>query len=379
MNIQEVNNPFIVGKYLSDKYFCDRSKETEFLRKQIANGRDVVLISPRRLGKSGLIQHFFVQEDIKEKYHVFFIDIYATTSLGEFVYTLGKNIYEQLKPQSTQWKEKFFQVITSFRVGFKLDQMTGAPSFDLGLGDIQVPQTSLDEIFAYIEEADKPCIIAIDEFQQIGEYTENNIEALLRTKIQQCHRAQFIFSGSKRHVMSNMFNSPSKPFYQSAISMGLEPIPINVYVDFAQQLFNERERDIERGTIEEVWNLYHGYTWFVQMLMNELFALTKPHERCTKDMIADARRNVIMAQEQSYKDLLSNLPPKQKIVLQAIAKEGLAQNITAAKFIKKYNLNSASSVQSAVKLLLKNDLLTQTDNGYRVYDFFLSEWLSTIY
>jgi AAA+ ATPase superfamily predicted ATPase len=88
MNIQEVNNPFIVGKYLSDKYFCDRSKETEFLRKQIANGRDVVLISPRRLGKSGLIQHFFVQEDIKEKYHVFFIDIYATTSLGEFVYTL---------------------------------------------------------------------------------------------------------------------------------------------------------------------------------------------------------------------------------------------------------------------------------------------------
>jgi AAA+ ATPase superfamily predicted ATPase len=379
MNSQEVNNPFIVGKYLSDKYFCDRSQETEFLRKQIENGRDVVLISPRRLGKSGLIQHFFAQEDIKEKYYVFFIDIYATTSLGELVYTLGKNIYEQLKPQTTQWKEKFFQVITSFRVGFKLDQMTGTPSFDLGLGDIQVPQTSLDEIFAYIEEADKPCIIAIDEFQQIGEYAENNIEALLRTKIQKCHRAQFIFSGSKRHVMSNMFNSPSKPFYQSAISMGLEPIPISVYADFAKLLFHEREKDIEQEAIEEVWNLYHGYTWFVQMLMNELFALTKPHETCTKDMIAEARQNVIMAQEQSYKDLLSNLAPKQKIVLQAIAKEGLAQNITSSKFIKKYSLNSASSVQSAVKLLLKNDLITQTDKGYRVYDFFLSEWLSTVY
>ena len=379
MNSQEVNNPFIVGKYLSDKYFCDRSQETEFLRKQIENGRDVVLISPRRLGKSGLIQHFFAQEDIKEKYYVFFIDIYATTSLGELVYTLGKNIYEQLKPQTTQWKEKFFQVITSFRVGFKLDQMTGTPSFDLGLGDIQVPQTSLDEIFAYIEEADKPCIIAIDEFQQIGEYAENNIEALLRTKIQKCHRAQFIFSGSKRHVMSNMFNSPSKPFYQSAISMGLEPIPISVYADFAKLLFHEREKDIEQEAIEEVWNLYHGYTWFVQMLMNELFALTKPHETCTKDMIAEARQNVIMAQEQSYKDLLSNLAPKQKIVLQAIAKEGLAQNITSSKFIKKYYLNSASSVQSAVKLLLKNDLITQTDKGYRVYDFFLSEWLSTVY
>ena len=209
----EVKNPFVVGKYLSDKYFCDREEDTDFLRKQIVNGRDAALISPRRLGKSGLIQHFSAQKDIKEKYHVFFVDIYATTSLGEFIYMLGKEIYEQLKPQTTAWKEKFFQIVSSFRIGFKLDSLTGNPTFDLGLGDIQTPQTSLDEIFAYIEEADNPCIIAIDEFQQIGEYSENNMEALLRTKIQKCHHAQFIFSGSKRHVMSNMLYSPSKPFY----------------------------------------------------------------------------------------------------------------------------------------------------------------------
>ena len=375
----EVNNPFVVGKYLSDKYFCDRTEETAFLRKQIQNGRDVALISPRRIGKSGLIQHFFNQADIKENYHVFFVDIYATTSLAEFVYTLGKEIYAQLKPQSTIWKEKFFQIITSFRVGFKLDAISGIPSFDLGLGDIQAPQTTLDEIFAYIEEADKPCIIAIDEFQQIGEYAEKNVEALLRTKIQKCHRAQFIFSGSKRHIMSNMFNYPSKPFYQSAISMGLEPLPLEIYTRFATSLFEERNKHILPDVIECVWHKYDGYTWFVQMIMNELFALTEENETCTKDKITDACHNVILAQEQSYKDLLSNIQPKQKIVLQTIAKEGIAQNITSSKFIKKYNLSSASSVQAAVKLLLKNDLLTQTDNGYRVYDFFLSEWLSTVY
>jgi hypothetical protein len=67
------------------------------------------------------------------------------------------------------------------------------------------------------------------------------------------------------------------------------------------------------------------------------------------------------------------------MVLQAIAKEGIAQNITSSKFIKKYNLNSASTVQSAVKLLLNNDLVTKTDTGYRVYDFFLSDWLATVY
>ena len=379
MDRADIQNPFVVGKYLSDKYFCDRSQETDLLRKQIQNGRNVTLISPRRIGKSGLIQHFFNQDDIKEQYYVFFVDIYATTSLAEFVYTLGKEIYAQLKPQATVWKEKFFQIISSFRVGFKLDTLSGMPTFDLGLGDILVPQTTLDEIFAYIEEADKPCIIAIDEFQQINTYAEKNTEALLRTKIQLCRRAQFIFSGSKRHTMSNMFNSPSKPFYQSAISMSLEPIPIHVYADFAANLFEERDRHIDRQTIEMVWSQYEGYTWFIQMMMNELYALTPPHATCTTERIAEARHNVIAAQEGSYKDLLSNLPPRQKMILQALAKERVATNITSAKFVKKYNLHSASSVQSAVKLLLKSDMLTQTDTGFRVYDFFLADWLANVY
>ena len=374
-----ISNPFVVGKYLSDKYFCDRENDTEFLRKQIVNGRNVALISPRRIGKSGLIQHFFNQPDIKEAYHVFYVDIYATTSLGEFVYTLGKDIYEQLKPQSTVWKEKFFQIVSSFRVGFKLDAMTGLPGLDIGLGDIQVPQTTLDEIFSYIAESDKPCVIAIDEFQQIGEYAERNVEALLRTKIQQCQKAQFIFSGSKRHTMTNMFNSPAKPFYQSAISMGLEAIPVNTYTDFAVRLFEEYGKHVDREVIEHVWAKYDGYTWFVQMVMNELFALTARDEVCTMDKVDAALQNVILSQENSYKTLLSNLPPRQKMVLQAIAKEGVARNVTSMKFVKQYNLGSASSVQSAVRLLLQNDLITHEDGCYRVYDYFFSTWLSDIF
>ena len=82
-------NPFVVGRYVSDKYFCDREGETSFLIKQIENGRNVALISPRRLGKTGLIQHLFHQESIEKNYHAFFVDIYATTSLTEFVYLLG--------------------------------------------------------------------------------------------------------------------------------------------------------------------------------------------------------------------------------------------------------------------------------------------------
>ena len=144
-------NPFVVGRYVSDKYFCDREGETSFLIKQIENGRNVALISPRRLGKTGLIQHLFHQESIEKNYHAFFVDIYATTSLTEFVYLLGKAIYDELKPKKTVWTERFFQIITSLRAGFKLDMVTGEPCFDIGLGDIQAPQTTLDELAALIE------------------------------------------------------------------------------------------------------------------------------------------------------------------------------------------------------------------------------------
>ena len=125
--------------------------------------------------------------------------------------------------------------------------------------------------------------------------------------------------------------------------------------------------------------MFDGYTWFVQMMMNELFALTDDGATCCVDMIPEAQRNVVMSQESSYKDILSNIPPKQKIVLQAIAKEGIANSITSAKFIKKYNLNSASAVQAAIKLLLQNDIITKNENSYRVYDYFFAEWLAKVY
>ena len=374
-----VLNPFVVGRYVSDKYFCDREKETEFLIKQIENGRNIALISPRRMGKTGLVRHCFHQPRLSDNYYTFFVDIYATSSLAEFVYLLGKTIYEELKPKKTVWAEKFFQIITSLRVGFKMDTITGEPGFDIGLGDIQTPQTTLDEIFQYLDAADKPCIVAIDEFQQIGSYEEKNVEAMLRTKIQQCKQTMFIYSGSKRHLMSNMFHSSSKPFYQSAISMGLEPIPMDMYVEFANRLFEERGKHVSGELVENVYRLFDGCTWFMQMMMNELFALTGHDETCSVDKLDEARKNVIQAQEVSYKDLLARLAPKQKLILQAIAKERLVKGITSSAFIKKYNLPSASSVQAALKPLLKNDLVTQDGDAYRVYDYFFSEWLAKSY
>ena len=139
-----IHNPFIVGGYISPHYFCDREKETEQLIRNITNGRNVVIISTRRMGKTGLIRHCFYQNEIKEHYHTFFIDIYATSSLREFVFALGKEIFEKLKPKGMKFIERFFSVISSLRAGFKLDSITGEPTFDIGLGDIHAAEATLD-------------------------------------------------------------------------------------------------------------------------------------------------------------------------------------------------------------------------------------------
>ncbi len=375
MKKQAFQNPFVVGKYISDEYFCDREKETDFLIRQIRNGRNTALISTRRMGKTGLIQHTFSTPDIRRNFHTFFVDIYSTGSLAEFVYLFGKAVYDELKPRWKVLQEKFFQTIKSLRAGFSLDPVTGEPKFEIGLGEIVSPQTTLSEIFEYLEAADMPCVVAIDEFQQIGTYEEKNVEALLRTEIQKCKNTVFVFSGSKRHLMNNMFNSSSRPFYQSAISMGLEPIPLDIYKNFASSMFERYGRHIDIGVTERVYRNYDGCTWFVQMMMNELFALTEQGENCTEDKIPIAEHNVISVQENSFKDLLSRLAPKQKMLLQAVAREGDAKGITSAEFVNKYRLSSASSVQAAAKALLKNDMLTHTDDTYRVYDYFFAEWL----
>ena len=374
-----VNNPFIVGGYLSPHYFCDRETETEQLIRNITNGRNVVIISVRRMGKTGLIRHCFYQDKIKENYHTFFIDIYATSSLREFVFALGKEIFERLKPKGMKFIERFFSIISSLRAGFKLDTITGEPTFDIGLGDIHAAETTLDEIFAYLEQADKSCIVAIDEFQQIGNYAEKNVEAILRTKVQHCQNARFIFAGSQKHIMMNMFNSPARPFYQSVNMMQLKSIPLTEYKAFVKRLFLENEKHIEEELIDEVYNFFEGHTWYVQLMFNELYILTGKGELCSRSQQTIALTNILQMQDFTYQEIFSRLPEKQKEVLIAIGKEQKAIGVTSGKFIKKYKLSTPSSVQSALKGLLEKNLVSQEQNQYEISDRLLGVWLQKNY
>ena len=175
--------------------------------------------------------------------------------------------------------------------------------------------------------------------------------------------------------MANMFNSPAKPFYQSVISIGINPLPKDAYVKFAISKFKEYGKEVEPELVGMVYDHFDGVTWFVQVIMNELFAMTGQGETCKTAKFDAAFQNAVDVQAVNYEQILSNLSLKQKALVQAIAKEGTVTGITRSGFIKKYNLDSSSTVQSALRPLVNNDIVLQDGNAYRLYDYFFASWL----
>lgn len=370
-----MENPFVTKGYAGPDYFCDRVKETQQLVELTTNGNNMALISPRRVGKTDLIHHCFQQPEIKERYYTFHIDIYATTSLRDFVNVFGRAILDELKPKGKAVWEGFLSVLRSLRSEITYDA-NNFPTWSLGLGDIDYPATTLDEIFVYLGKADKPCMVAIDEFQQITRYTDSpNMEATLRTYIQKCINATFIFSGSKRHLMGEIFTSPSRPFYQSVLIMNLRPISVEKYTEFAQMQFQKHGKDIDAEVVKEVYRRFYAVTSCLQRVMNVLFLKTLPGQCCTVEMVDGAVEYILDMFTETYADLIDKIPEKQREVFIAIAREGKAKAITGKPFIKKHHLQTVSVITAAVRALLDKDLITSDKGTYMVYDPFLALWM----
>lgn len=373
--MQKEDNPFIVSGHIQPQYFCDRKAESERLTKLLLNGNNVVLKSDRRMGKTGLIQYCFDKPELKKGYYTFFVDILHTSCLQELVHELGRTVYDQTVPHGKKMTQSFLKAIRSLSGKMGFDANTGMPTFSLGLGDIEQPEYTLDEIFRYLQQADRPCIVAIDEFQQIGHYPEKNIEALLRGHIQKIDNCRFIFAGSDKHMLGRMFDEGNRPFYKSADSMGLDAIARNIYVEFICRMFAERERVIDAALAEKVYDLFEGHTYYVQKTMNEAFSNTPRGGECTDETIQISLQAILDGNDMFYRDTLSRMPLRQKALLYAIAADGKASLITSAAFIKRHKLTSASSVQAAIKKLLEDDYVVEEAKQYRVSDRFFSLWI----
>jgi AAA+ ATPase superfamily predicted ATPase len=372
--VKLLDNPFVVAGYESPDYFCDRETETETLISALKNARNVALISPRRIGKTGLIHNVFYHLRENDKnIRCFYIDIFSTQNLSDFVVLFGQSTLGQLDRFSGRIAKNITAFFKSIRPTFSFDELTGNPtvSFDI---QPQKAQDTLREIFLYLKESGKEIYIAFDEFQQITEYPEKGTEALLRSYIQFLPNVKFIFSGSKKHIMDAMFSSVARPFYRSTQIMGLREIPIETYRAFAINLFAKYDRNFDARVFNYIYNKMLGHTWYIQVILNQLFVIKK-ERYSTND--ADILLQKIFKEENAiYKTYCELITKGQLRLLKAIAAEGKVTEPYGSRFIQRYGLTAPSSVKLAIKSLINKSLLLKDEEGkYFVYDRFFSLWL----
>lgn len=369
----KLNNPFVVYGYKGPEYFCDREKETDKIISTLHGERNVTLVAPRRMGKTGLIHHVFNRiENQNKDIKCFYIDIYATKNLEHLVKLLAQEIIGRLDTVSQSALRQVQTFFSSFRPTVTIDEMTGIPTFSL---DIQPSEgkASLKRIFEYMKDSGKRCYIAIDEFQQVLYYPEEGTEALIRSYIQFLPNVYFIFSGSRRHMMEEMFLSANRPFFQSSMVMSLQSIDKEKYLSFANNMLSRDSRKIDNGTFDYIYSESQGITWYIQAILHGIYEHRE--EEINKDLVDTVINELIEEQATSYQNYLSWLTDNQQQLLRAIAEEGLVSSPLSRKFIKAHNLPATSSIKTALNALADKQLVSRTPQGYSVSDIFFEKWL----
>ena len=369
----QLRNPFVYQGYVSPDYFCDRIVETEELIGNLQNGRNTVLISPRRIGKTGLIKNAFHKlKEIEKDATCIYVDIFSTKNQQEFVQVLGSAITQDVLSRGQRAMKNLLEFFGSWRPVFGQDPYTGTPAISISIEPSQ-STVSLKSIFDYLSLSKREVYIAIDEFQQITKYPETGIEALLRSHIQFIPNAHFVFSGSKRRLMTQIFNSPERPFYQSTVSMGLEPLHEEIYYDFTRRFFEAKKGSFSQEMFHHVYHRFDGVTRSIQLMLNRLYETEK--NVCSEAQINEAILHIVNQSSMQYEELINLLTDNQLSLMKAIAQEGCVVSPQGDEFIKRYNLPSASSIKTALDVLLDKDLVYRTQTGYIIYDHFLAVWL----
>lgn len=372
-------NPFYLIPHTPAPYFCDRKKETEDILRLLDNGANVTLMSPRRYGKTGLIYHLFDELSTrKDKPELFYVDIYATESVNDFLAVLAESVAKVLKKESLV--KSFLNFLGRIRPVISRDPFSGEPKYSFTLDTDAERRYSLKALLDYLENRPRKVIVAIDEFQQIREYVGMSMEALLRTYIQPLTNVQFIFSGSRKHLMADMFTYETSPFYESATLYKLDKIDRGVYSKFISEQFKGQGRCISGEAVDYILDWTRCHTFYTQSLCNRVFSITKTDARI--EDVMTAIDGILKESGDAFMERRALLTPKQWKFLTAVAREGVVNEPTGAVFLQKYGLGAPSTAARLLAALTDKELLLETKSlegsSYCVYNVFFSRWLERL-
>ncbi len=368
-------NPFLLSGYHSPDYFCDREEELNWLIAQMKNERNAVIHSWRRTGKTALLRHFLYHIEKSKQGEGLLIDLLGTTQLTDANKRIVSAVLNRFGELEKGLGPKLLKLLSTVGATFSLDPQSGTPQVGVGLiSDKAIPQ-SLEAIGAFLQERKLPVVLIIDEFQQITTYPDGNAEAIFRSWMQSFPMIRFVFSGSHRHMMTSLFNEVARPFYRSAELRSLDPLPKGVYSTFIKSWFHKGDKKINDDSLARIFVWTNMQTYYVQLVCNKLYAKCDVVELDSVEEVFDE----IIEQEapvfSTYQSLFTSF---QWRVLTSIARNEQVENPLSQDFISLYELGAPSSVNSALKALLKREFVIHTDTKYQLHDVLLMRWIQSL-
>jgi len=370
-----VKNPFIYGETVSGDNFCDRVLEMKELVTDIKNGQNVIIFSPRRYGKTSLIKEVLRKVET-QGILTFYVDLYPAINKGKFIEIYAgaisagisggvRQVVKRIKEYLPRIIPKVVMDDQSFHLEFEFDR-TGSIS------------PNIDDLLCAVdkeaERQNKSAVVVFDEFQEIENFDDDEIERKMRSVFQNHRNVSYIFMGSKTHLMRDIFNNPNRPFYKSGKHFPLGKIDHEELGLFAKKKFSDQDIVIGYNELKSILNNTECHPYYFQMLCNVLWELCMDSRVITESDIAKALDILISRESSVYIAMWEELTIKQKNLMVALAKEE-SPEVFSKKFLETYGLGPSSSIQKALKKLLKKELIQQENGSYIVYDLFFKKWI----
>ena len=367
---------FVYGVAVSDYNFIGRERETKRLLDNFKGGINVILMSPRRLGKTSLVKHVCNKLDDKDIITVY-LDIFGCKSEYDFYNKLTAEVLKQTASKHELWFEEAKEFL--YRLTPKIS-FSPEPNSDFSISLGITPKTHTPEEVLQMAETiaikrKKRIVICIDEFQQIGEMSNSKqIQARLRTVWQHQKHVSYCLFGSKHHLMSTIFLHRSMPFFQFGDTISLNKIATEDWVEYIVSHFADGKRTISHALAEEICKFTENYSAYVQQLAWLVFTLKEEGETVTEDDVKQAKNDLLATNDILFMQMIEPLSEFQLNFLRAIA-SGIKKDFGLSEVREEYNLGSYSNITRLKTALLERDLIEKQKTEWVITDPIFAKWL----
>lgn len=372
-----MKNPFRYGGIVGQDSFCNRKKQIKELIRIIENAENVLLYSERRFGKTSLIKLVFSKLS-KKDYSPVYIDLLPTDDEASFAVTVAKGIAGALSTKAEKVFTMAKDFFTRLRPVLTVDD-EGKPAISFALSSMQDVDALIDEALnvplKIAKRNKKKVVVTFDEIQQIREYGSNRIERKLRSIIQAQQDISYIFLGSRRNTIKQMFLEPEQALYWSGPHMHLREIETKDWIPFIGKRFKDYGKKITEKKIVEICKLTQGHPFYTQHLCHVIWELCE-EDKDVSDLLINQGIDVLLERENyAYTILWEKLTKNQQRFLRGLAKESDVVKPFSSDFIQKYKIGSPSNSQRAAEALVENDLIDHSNGSYIILDRFFRLWI----